>query len=176
MTQSNFHSDARPNSDRMRDSQRLREEARNDELRTDDSIHDDDTTFEDPRIARERAQERERAEARNVARDHADTASHDNNGFGTSYLGGSNTEAAWQKWREIQGDFVDNPQTAVSNAHGLVSNLIDDMVRKFEDERNQLEQRWSSGEDVSTEDLRRCLQTYRDFFNRLLATNVDAKA
>jgi hypothetical protein len=37
-----------------------------------------------------------------------------------------------------------------------------------------MEQRWSSGESVSTEDLRTCLQTYRDFFGRLLS-KVDAK-
>jgi hypothetical protein len=169
MTQSNFHSDGQPTSDRFRDSQRMRDENLN---------HDDDTTFEDPRIARERAEERERAEAREAARDHAETTSHDDrSGFGTSYLGGRSSDESLEQWRQIQADFVDNPRSAVSNAHGLVGNLIDDIVRKFEDERNGLEQRWSSGQDVSTEDLRRCLQTYRDFFNRLLATNVgDAKA
>lgn len=59
----------------------------------------------------------------------------------------------------------------MSDAHALVGKLIEDIVHKFENERTQLEQRWSSGEDVSTEDLRTCLQTYRDFFGRLLATN-----
>lgn len=139
--------------------------------------HDDDTMFEDPGLSREREDERKRAEARDQARDQAQQASfgtdeHKANGsFGTSYLGDRDTDEPWQQWRQIQADFVDNPRSAVSDAHGLVGKLIDDIVHKFENERSQLEQRWSSGEDVSTEDLRTCLQTYRDFFGRLLATN-----
>lgn len=169
MAQSDFHSDAQPTSDRFRDSQRMR----------DMNMNHDDTTFEDPSIARERADERERAEAREAAREHADLMGRegsDHTSIGTSYLGGKSSDEALNEWRQIQADFVDNPQSAVAAAHGLVGNLIESIVRRFEDERNQLEQRWSSGQDVSTEDLRRCLQTYRDFFNRLLATNSsDAK-
>src|SRR5690606_23244204 len=93
--------------------------------------------------------------------------------LGTSHLG-TNAEKSWQRWREIQGDFVDQPRRAVSDAHALVGEVLDGIVRQFEHERGQLEQRWSRGEDVSTEDLRRCLQTYRDFFGRLLA-NVETK-
>ena len=103
----------------------------------------------------------------------SDSDSHPHD-FGTSYLGGSSDEQ-WQKWRQIQADFVDNPRSAVSDAHRLVGEMMDDIVRRFEDERNQLEQRWSSGQDVNTEELRTCLQTYRDFFGRLLATNVGDK-
>jgi len=123
----------------------------------------DDNTLDDPRIARERAEQRERARA-----DGGHTG--DTHDYGTSYLGGANTEEPWQQWRHIQADFVDNPRSAVKDAHGLVSELIQNIVHKFENERTELEQRWSSGEDVNTEELRRCLQTYRDFFGRLLAT------
>jgi hypothetical protein len=169
MTQSNLHSDARPSSERFR------------EERVD---RDDDPTFEDPRIARERAEERERAEARDLAQQRSEqatlerTPSRGNDdpprqGLGTSYLGNNDTDEPWQQWRAIQANFVDNPRSAVSEAHGLVGQVIDNIVRQFENERSQLEQRWSSGEDVSTEDLRKCLQTYRDFFGRLLATNVN---
>jgi hypothetical protein len=138
-----------------------------------------DDTPEDPAIARERTEERERAEARNAAHERSDRASHDGDvhahgSFGTSYLGGHSTEDSWQQWRKIQADFVDNPRDAVSDAHGLVGELIDNIVRQFNEERNQMEQRWSSGQDVSTEELRTCLQTYRDFFGRLLS-KVDAK-
>jgi hypothetical protein len=165
MTQSNYHT---PDSQRQLDSQRQID------LRNGD-VHEDDTVFEDPGISRERNDERERAEARDRARDQAEQARTDehkpNGTFGTSYLGDRNTDEPWQQWRQIQGDFVDNPRSAVSDAHGLVGKLIEDIVHKFENERTQLEQRWSSGEDVSTEDLRTCLQTYRDFFGRLLATN-----
>jgi hypothetical protein len=91
--------------------------------------------------------------------------------FGTSFLGDGSTESAWQRWRELQSNFVDDPQSAVKQADGLVTELIDGIVRRFETEREQLEGRWSKGQEVSTEDLRRCLQRYRDFFGRLL-TNV----
>jgi hypothetical protein len=163
MTQSTYHSP---------DSQR--------QLNLNDGEYDkeDGTLIEDPDITRERNEERERADARNRARDQAQAVSNGrsedhkpNASFGTSFLGNHDTEEQWQQWRQIQADFVDNPQSAVSDAHGLVGRLIDDIVGKFNNERNQLEQRWSSGEDVSTEDLRTCLQTYRDFFGRLLATN-----
>jgi hypothetical protein len=162
MTQS-FHSNSNPSSDRMRDG----------------AIEGDDDSFDDPRIARERDEERERAEARNAAHDRSEQALHDgepptHGTFGTSYLGEQSTEDSWQQWRKIQADFVDNPREAVADAHGLVGNLIDNIVRQFNNERSQMEQRWSKGEDVSTEDLRTVLQTYRDFFGRLLA-KVDTK-
>jgi hypothetical protein len=166
MTQSTFQSENRPSSERSSE--------RNEAYR------DDDTTFDaDPRIARERAEERERAEARDRSRDRVDPTNRDNgqdnHGLGTSYLGNATSDEPWEQWRQIQANFVDNPRDAVSNAHGLVGSVIDNIVRKFEQERGQLEQRWSSGEDVSTEDLRTCLQTYRDFFGRLLAKSGESK-
>jgi hypothetical protein len=96
-------------------------------------------------------------------------------GLGTSYLGEGTTEESWQRWREIQANFVDDPRRSVADAHGLVGEVIDGIVHRFENERQQLEQRWSSGEDVSTEDLRHCLQRYRDFFGRLLANLGEVK-
>ena len=136
--------------------------------------YDDDATLDEPIVARERADERARGAARHGAAARAADDSHAPHDFGTSYLGGSSDEQ-WQKWRQIQADFVDNPRSAVSDAHRLVGEMMDDIVRRFEDERNQLEQRWSSGQDVNTEELRTVLQTYRDFFGRLLATNVGDK-
>jgi hypothetical protein len=43
------------------------------------------------------------------------------------------------------------------------------LARMFADERDRLESRWSTGEEVSTEDLRQGLRRYRSFFERLLA-------
>jgi hypothetical protein len=99
----------------------------------------------------------------------------DEHAFGTSFLGDGKSDEPWQRWRQIQANFVDDPQSSVADAHGLVGELIDGIVRRFETERQQLEQRWSSGEDVSTEELRHCLQRYRDFFGRLLANMGDTK-
>lgn len=95
--------------------------------------------------------------------------------FGTSFLAEGKTDDAWRRWRDLQGNFVDDPQNTVAQAHQLVSELIDDIVHRFESERGQLEQQWSSGQEVSTEDLRHSFQRYRDFFGRLLANVSDAQ-
>ena len=39
----------------------------------------------------------------------------------------------------------------------------------FSEKREQLENQWDSGDDVSTEDLRVALTRYRSFFGRLLS-------
>jgi hypothetical protein len=96
--------------------------------------------------------------------------------YGTSFLADGKTEAAWERWRDLQSNFVDDPQNTVKQADALVTELIDGIVRRFETEREQLEKRWSSGQEVSTEELRRSLQRYRDFFGRLLANVGEAAA
>ena len=73
------------------------------------------------------------------------------------------------RWQEIQTKFVDEPQASVREADSLVAEIIQELARKFAEQREQLENRWSSGSDVSTEDLRQALQQYRSFFQRLLA-------
>jgi hypothetical protein len=73
------------------------------------------------------------------------------------------------RWKDIQAEFVDEPRTAVQDADALVADLMQRLARMFASERDQLESRWVSGDDVSTEDLRRGLRRYRSFFERLLA-------
>jgi Fe-S cluster biosynthesis and repair protein YggX len=72
------------------------------------------------------------------------------------------------RWQECQTMFVDEPRKAVQDADQLVAELTQQLARQFADERSHLEDQWSAGEDVSTEDLRLSLQRYRSFFNRLL--------
>jgi hypothetical protein len=73
------------------------------------------------------------------------------------------------QWKDIQAEFVDEPRKAVQAADTLVAELMQRLAQMFASERAQLESRWSGGEDVSTEDLRRGLRRYRSFFERLLA-------
>ena len=75
----------------------------------------------------------------------------------------------WQRWREIQSTFVDDPRNAVAEAHALVSGVIDQVVQQLQEQRSQLERGWSSDDNTSTEDLRRGLQGYREFLGRLLS-------
>jgi len=74
------------------------------------------------------------------------------------------------RWKEIQSDFVDEPRGAVSEADGLVAELMQHLAGSFADVRSGLEAQWDRKEDVSTEDLRVALQRYRTFFKRLLET------
>jgi hypothetical protein len=72
------------------------------------------------------------------------------------------------RWNEIQGRFVDEPRAAVQLADGLVSEVVEKITQMFTTEHSSLESQWKQGNDVSTEDLRKALQHYRSFFNRLV--------
>jgi hypothetical protein len=74
------------------------------------------------------------------------------------------------RWHALQARFVDEPRETVSDADALVAELLRDLAQSFDDARSKLEAQWSSGEDVSTEELRVSLQRYRSFFERLLTT------
>jgi hypothetical protein len=78
-------------------------------------------------------------------------------------------ESMVNRWRDIQANFVDEPRQAVKDADTLVADLMQRLTEMFTSERERLEARWSSGDSVSTEDLRQGLQRYRSFFERLLA-------
>lgn len=74
-----------------------------------------------------------------------------------------------ERWQTIQTRFVDEPRASAKEADSLVAEVIQQLASRFADEREQLEKAWSSGSDVSTEDLRQALQHYRSFFQRLLS-------
>jgi hypothetical protein len=71
------------------------------------------------------------------------------------------------RWQVIQEGFVDDPRNAVTEADRLVDELLKRLSDTFDQQHHNLEQQWSDGEP-STEDLRRALQRYRAFFQRLL--------
>jgi hypothetical protein len=73
------------------------------------------------------------------------------------------------RWQEVQIEFVDDPRQAVQDADALVADLMKRLATTFADERNNLEDQWEHGDDVSTEELRVTLQRYRSFFDRLLS-------
>jgi hypothetical protein len=72
------------------------------------------------------------------------------------------------RWHGPPARFVAAPRETVSEADSLVAELLRDLAQSFDGARSKLEEQWSSGEDVSTEDLRLTLQRYRSFFERLL--------
>ena len=74
-----------------------------------------------------------------------------------------------ERWTAIQAVFVDQPGDAVQKADALVDEVVRELTDAFGRERADLEQQWSSGEKVSTEQLRVALQRYRSFFEQLLS-------
>ena len=75
------------------------------------------------------------------------------------------------RWNEVQGKFVDDPRSAVQQADALVSEAIEKITRMFASEHSLLEGQWNQGNEISTEELRKALQHYRSFFNRLVLKN-----
>lgn len=73
------------------------------------------------------------------------------------------------RWVEVQTGFVDEPRNAVEQADGLVAEMMKRLAQVFADERGKLEEQWSRGDDISTEDLRQALRRYRSFMDRLLS-------
>jgi uncharacterized protein YktB (UPF0637 family) len=82
---------------------------------------------------------------------------------------GEDTEQLRERWVTIQGSFVDEPQQAVEQADALVTEVITQLTRTFQETRDTLEAQLRETDDVSTEELRVGLQRYRSFFERLLA-------
>ena len=73
------------------------------------------------------------------------------------------------RWEAIQTGFVDDPRISVQQADELVAAAIKKLAESFAGERRKLEEEWSKGNDVSTENLRQALRRYRAFFHRLLS-------
>ena len=73
------------------------------------------------------------------------------------------------RWQDVQTGFVDEPRNAVEQADKLVAEMMQRLAQVFSDERSKLEEQWSRGDDISTEDLRQALRRYRSFFDRLLS-------
>ena len=85
-----------------------------------------------------------------------------------SLLNREESERFRTRWNEIQGQFVDEPRSAVEQADALVSEVIEEITQIFANEHTSLQGQWNKGNDVTTEDLRKALQHYRSFFNRLV--------
>ena len=72
------------------------------------------------------------------------------------------------QWDRIQAGFVDDPRRTVEQADRLVAEVIDQLASMFKDERARLETQWSGSGQANTEDLRKIMQRYREFFQTLV--------
>jgi hypothetical protein len=82
------------------------------------------------------------------------------------------------RWQRVQGDFVDDPQAAVSNADDLVEQAAEALVGALRQRQRQLRTAWernpAGGQSPATapltpdtEHLRLMMQRYRALFNEL---------
>ena len=73
-----------------------------------------------------------------------------------------------ERWDELQVRFIDEPRHSVRQADDLVGEVTRQIVERFTHGRDDFEQRWESGDEPTTEELRQALQRYRDYFRRLV--------
>lgn len=72
------------------------------------------------------------------------------------------------RWKSVQGDFIDEPRKAVTDADAMVGEVLQHLADTFREQRQTLEQGWAD-DNSSTEELRLALRRYRGFFDRLLS-------
>jgi hypothetical protein len=89
-------------------------------------------------------------------------------GEATALIPSEQVEQLRQQWTTVQSHFVDEPRKSVEEADQLVAAAIKQIEDGFSAGRSNLEKQWSRGDQASTEDLRVCLQHYRQFFDQLL--------
>jgi hypothetical protein len=72
------------------------------------------------------------------------------------------------KWHEIKADFVDDPVAALTRAHDLLTDAVNELTEAMLAERDELDPlRTTSTPD--TESMRMAMRGYREFLDRILA-------
>ncbi|ADP81994.1 hypothetical protein [Pseudofrankia inefficax] len=94
-------------------------------------------------------------------------------GTGTG-TGGPEQPAAGGKeapgdWRQVLMEFVDHPREAVEKADQLVEDAVRALTEQINREHTGLRDAWRTHGEPSTEDLRKALRGYRDFFEKVLS-------
>jgi hypothetical protein len=101
------------------------------------------------------------------ARDGSPASAGDGVAEGTSLITVESGADYRARWKVVQGDFIDEPRKAVTDADGMVGEILDELAGTFRQQRQSLEQDWADDKST-TEDLRIALRRYRTFFDRLL--------
>jgi hypothetical protein len=165
MEQTNSNSQGEPQSERRIDSSRWRADA---EAANERARREEQRAFQEGRAQEARTRAEQAPEVQRVPE--AEPA------FPAERaVAGASTDPLWQRWWEIQSSFVDDPRSSLAEAHALVSGVVDRAVQQLQEQRSQLEQSWSNGREVSTDDLRRGLQGYREFLGRLLSRTNEGR-
>jgi hypothetical protein len=73
-----------------------------------------------------------------------------------------------EQWRELQGQFIDDPVEAVSAAKALVTEAVQELANTLLEAQDELDP-FRAGEAVDTEAMRVAMRRYREFLDRVLA-------
>ncbi|MBB4909563.1 hypothetical protein [Actinophytocola algeriensis] len=131
--------------DRVRDTDTVRD---TDMVRDKDTVPGNDTVLDNDAV-----------HDNDTVRDRETTPGHD-----TELFTGDAVARFRDRWRELQADFVDDPERAMREADGVV----DEVVRTITEHRQRLAGEWRGHTD--TEHLRLAMREYRSFVDRLLPT------
>jgi len=72
------------------------------------------------------------------------------------------------RWREIQAEFIDDPQQAAEHADHLVAEITKVFAEQAEQERNRLSSAWQQKGANGTEELRLVMRRYRGLIDHML--------
>ncbi len=72
------------------------------------------------------------------------------------------------RWNSIQIQFVDEPCAAVEQGEALVAETAERLKQMLADQQQSIGEHWLNHDDISTEELRTTLLSYRAVLNRIL--------
>ncbi|MBU2665733.1 hypothetical protein KOI35_19675 [Actinoplanes bogorensis] len=71
-------------------------------------------------------------------------------------------------WHEVKAEFVDDPETALTRAHDLLTDAVNELTEALLAERDELDPLRGNGKP-DTESMRMAMRGYREFLDRILA-------
>jgi hypothetical protein len=71
-------------------------------------------------------------------------------------------------WHEVKGEFVDDPVTALTRAHDLLTEAVNELTEALLAERDELDPLRATA-TPDTESMRMAMRGYREFLDRILA-------
>ncbi|MEV6630604.1 hypothetical protein AB0M54_07630 [Actinoplanes sp. NPDC051470] len=73
-----------------------------------------------------------------------------------------------KQWHQVKGDFVDDPVTALTRAHDLLTEAVNELTEALLAERDELDP-LDGRTTPDTESMRMAMRGYREFLDRILA-------
>jgi hypothetical protein len=72
------------------------------------------------------------------------------------------------QWHEVKAEFVDDPVAALTRAHDLLTEAVNELTESLLAERDELDPLQTTS-TPDTESMRMAMRGYREFLDRILA-------